>query len=331
MTFGLDVRWRKQSLRALGLPAGLHRPRPGLRHRRLPQAPGRRRLPRLRDGPVLGHAGRQPHRAPAGPGQRRRAAGGRRPRSTGSPAATPCATSPTSPASSHEFGRIVRPGGRISLLEVSEPDAGLLRTGRPDLVPPRGAAHRRPAVGPGRLPVPAPVDRLPAGHRRAARPCSTEAGFSAVNRRALSGGLSQLITATRVGPPVTPAPAPADVRRPGGARAVGRAAGRGPARAARRAADRPLRPGRRRRHRPGRRRPGAGRPRHAPSRLDLPGGLDDPAASTAAAAAWPRVACDDRLGPTRSPAARRCWPSARCPSTGGTGRRPGRPRRPVLP
>ena len=29
----------------------------------------------------------------------------------------------------------------------------------------------------------------------------TEAGFSAVNRRALSGGLSQLITATRTGRP----------------------------------------------------------------------------------------------------------------------------------
>ena len=33
MTFGLDVRWRKQSLRALGLPAGSTGARPGLWHR----------------------------------------------------------------------------------------------------------------------------------------------------------------------------------------------------------------------------------------------------------------------------------------------------------
>ncbi len=37
MTFGLDIRWRRQSTRALGLPAGAARPRPGLWDRRLPR------------------------------------------------------------------------------------------------------------------------------------------------------------------------------------------------------------------------------------------------------------------------------------------------------
>ena len=82
-------------------------------------------------------------------------AGGRPAPSTGSPAATPCATSPSSAAVFDEFGRIVRPGGRISLLEVSEPDRGPPARRAPHLVPPGGPGHRRPAVGPVRLPVPA--------------------------------------------------------------------------------------------------------------------------------------------------------------------------------
>ena len=99
-----------------------------------------------------------------------------------------------------EFGRIVRPGGRISLLEVSEPDSGLLRTG-----------HRIwfrkvvPLIG-GLLSDRTAYQYLP---KSTAYLPSTEelrsmlhaSGFSSVNRRGLSGGLSQLITATRTGRP----------------------------------------------------------------------------------------------------------------------------------
>ena len=99
-----------------------------------------------------------------------------------------------------EFGRIVRPGGRISLLEVSEPDSGLLRTG-----------HRIwfrkvvPVIG-GLLSDRSAYQYLPKStaylpSTEELRTMLHEAGFSSVNRRGLSGGLSQLITATRSGQP----------------------------------------------------------------------------------------------------------------------------------
>jgi demethylmenaquinone methyltransferase/2-methoxy-6-polyprenyl-1,4-benzoquinol methylase len=100
----------------------------------------------------------------------------------------------------HEFGRIVRPGGRISLLEVSEPESGLLLAGHRiwfrNVVPIIGgllsdrSAYRY---------LPRSTAYLPSTEEL--RAMLREAGFSAVNRRGLSGGLSQLITATRGGRP----------------------------------------------------------------------------------------------------------------------------------
>jgi demethylmenaquinone methyltransferase/2-methoxy-6-polyprenyl-1,4-benzoquinol methylase len=100
----------------------------------------------------------------------------------------------------HEFGRVVRPGGRISLLEVSEPDSGLLLMGHRiwfrRVVPVIGgllsdrSAYRY---------LPKSTAYLPSTEEL--RSMLQEAGFSSVNRRALSGGLSQLITATRSGRP----------------------------------------------------------------------------------------------------------------------------------
>ena len=94
----------------------------------------------------------------------------------------------------------MRPGGRISLLEVAEPDHGLLLAGHRiwfrRVVPVIGglvsdrAAYRYLPRSTAYLP-PTPV----------LRSMLTDAGFSAVNRRPLSGGLSQLITATRAGRP----------------------------------------------------------------------------------------------------------------------------------
>jgi demethylmenaquinone methyltransferase/2-methoxy-6-polyprenyl-1,4-benzoquinol methylase len=97
-----------------------------------------------------------------------------------------------------EAARVVRPGGRIAILEVATPDARLLRAGHrlwfERVVPVLGGllsdrdAYRY---------LPASVAYLPdeAGLRR----LLLDAGFSAVGRRLLHGGLSQLLTATRSG------------------------------------------------------------------------------------------------------------------------------------
>ncbi|HVE46517.1 MAG TPA: ubiquinone/menaquinone biosynthesis methyltransferase [Acidimicrobiales bacterium] len=94
-----------------------------------------------------------------------------------------------------ELARVVRPGGRIGLLEVAEPTMPLMRRGHnlyfTKVVPLIGgwlsdaAAYRYLPRSVAYLPDPA---GLVAQLR--------EAGFSAVHRRALSGGIAQLLTAT---------------------------------------------------------------------------------------------------------------------------------------
>jgi demethylmenaquinone methyltransferase/2-methoxy-6-polyprenyl-1,4-benzoquinol methylase len=95
-----------------------------------------------------------------------------------------------------ELGRVVRPGGRIALLEVAEPPNALLRWGHSvyfgKVVPRIGAAlsdgnaYRYLPKSVAYLPEPAVMlDRL------------GEAGFFEVDRALLSVGISQLITATR--------------------------------------------------------------------------------------------------------------------------------------
>ncbi|HMQ26177.1 MAG TPA: ubiquinone/menaquinone biosynthesis methyltransferase [Acidimicrobiales bacterium] len=96
-----------------------------------------------------------------------------------------------------ELGRVVRPGGRIALLEVAEPPNPVLRWGHSiyfgKVVPRIGgllsdpAAYRYLPKSVAYLPAPkAMLDRL------------TDTGFAAVQRTLLSTGISQLITATRV-------------------------------------------------------------------------------------------------------------------------------------
>lgn len=99
-----------------------------------------------------------------------------------------------------ELGRVIRPGGRLALLEVSEPEQGVLRLGDRiwfrRVVPviggilSDGAAYRYLPRSTAYLP---PTDEL--------RSMLDAAGFSSINHRPLSGGLSQLITATRRGRP----------------------------------------------------------------------------------------------------------------------------------
>jgi demethylmenaquinone methyltransferase / 2-methoxy-6-polyprenyl-1,4-benzoquinol methylase len=97
-----------------------------------------------------------------------------------------------------ECARVVRPGGRVAVLEVDAPSAGLWRAGY-DLwftraVPRVGAlVSDREAYAY----LPASVDYLPAAPFL--RRMFIDAGFSAVGIRALAGGLSQLVVATRAG------------------------------------------------------------------------------------------------------------------------------------
>ena len=95
-----------------------------------------------------------------------------------------------------EVGRVVRPGGRISLLDVSRPDSALLRAGHTmyfeRVVPVIGALlSDREAYGylprsMGYLPDP---ERMMTMIRRA--------GFGDAQRSQLSGGIVQLLTGTR--------------------------------------------------------------------------------------------------------------------------------------
>ncbi len=99
-----------------------------------------------------------------------------------------------------EMARVVRPGGRISLLEVAEPEGRALRAGHR-----LWFRHAVPAIG-GVISDRAAYRYLPASTAylpptEQLRDLLHAAGFSAVNRHALSGGLSQLLTATRSGRP----------------------------------------------------------------------------------------------------------------------------------
>lgn len=100
------------------------------------------------------------------------------------------------PGTLREMARVIRPGGRVSLLEVAEPRSGLWRAGFRlwfrRVVPFLGglisdrAAYRY---------LPASTAYLPAADEL----CTLlrDAGFSTVNHRTIMGGLSQQFLATR--------------------------------------------------------------------------------------------------------------------------------------
>ncbi len=97
-----------------------------------------------------------------------------------------------------EVARVLRPGGRLALLEVDRPRSALLRLGHrfwfEHVVPRLGALLSDPVAY---AYLPRSVAYLPTPPALATT--LEQAGFSGVNRRALSGGLTQLVTATRIG------------------------------------------------------------------------------------------------------------------------------------
>jgi demethylmenaquinone methyltransferase/2-methoxy-6-polyprenyl-1,4-benzoquinol methylase len=95
-----------------------------------------------------------------------------------------------------ELGRVVRPGGRIALLDASEPDNRVMRAGH-------GIYFKRivPMVG-GALSDKAAYSYLPRSMAYLPPPAEmlamlVRAGFSDAQRRQLSGGLTQLLVGTR--------------------------------------------------------------------------------------------------------------------------------------
>ena len=97
-----------------------------------------------------------------------------------------------------ELARVVRPGGRVALLEVAEPPNRLLRAGH-------GFYFGKvvPLVG-GLLSDPAAYRYLPRSVAYLPEPSAmldqlATAGFDGVDRRLLSMGIAQLVTGTRSG------------------------------------------------------------------------------------------------------------------------------------
>ena len=106
-------------------------------------------------------------------------------------------------AAFEEAARVVRPGGRICLLEVATPTSALLRAGHAlwfrRVVPRIGAALSDAAAY---RYLPDSVAYLP--DDAVLRQMLRDAGFAAVGRQLMQGGLSQILSATRAG--AAPAP-----------------------------------------------------------------------------------------------------------------------------
>jgi demethylmenaquinone methyltransferase/2-methoxy-6-polyprenyl-1,4-benzoquinol methylase len=104
-----------------------------------------------------------------------------------------------------ECARVLRPGGRLALLEVDAPSQPLLRFGHHiwfgrvvpfvgGMVAARSGAPRAGATAAYRY-LPASVAYLPPTAELLA--LITGAGFTSVERHPLSGGIAQLLTGTR--------------------------------------------------------------------------------------------------------------------------------------
>ena len=97
-----------------------------------------------------------------------------------------------------EMGRVLRPGGRLSILEIAEPKSGLLRLGFRlwfrKIIPILGSILSNRAAYSY---LPKSTAYLPEAEELVRM--LNKAGFSAVNHRVVMGGLSQKLVATRNG------------------------------------------------------------------------------------------------------------------------------------
>ncbi len=105
-----------------------------------------------------------------------------------------------------ECARVLRPGGRIALLDVDTPQSVLLRAGHhlwfTSVVPRLGAAI---SDGDAYRYLPRSVEYLPPRDELLA--IVSGAGFLSASHRRLSGGITQVVTATRSGAPGLAPPA----------------------------------------------------------------------------------------------------------------------------
>ncbi len=195
MTLGLDARWRRRAVADLRLPehslvldvaAGT-----GDFTRELERQAQRAIATDLSYGML--HAGRQlPRRVQADASSMPFATGG----FDGLTCGYALRNFTDLAATFDEMARVLRPGGRLSLLEVAEPEKGPLRTGFRiwfrrvvpfigSLVSDRAAYHY----------LPRSTAYLPSSEEIVAM--LNASGFSAVNHRRVMGGLSQQFIATR--------------------------------------------------------------------------------------------------------------------------------------
>jgi demethylmenaquinone methyltransferase/2-methoxy-6-polyprenyl-1,4-benzoquinol methylase len=195
MTFGLDARWRRRAVTDLRLP-----PKSTVLDLAAGTGDFTRELARQGHLPVATDLSLGMLRAGHGMTSRVQANGAQLPFADATFDGLTCGYALRNftdlAATLDEMGRVVRAGGRVSLLEVAEPTSGLLRAGfrlwfrhivpwLGSLLSNRAAYHYLPAST-AYLPPSEEIVRM-----------LNHAGFSAVNHRRVMGGLSQQFVATR--------------------------------------------------------------------------------------------------------------------------------------
>jgi demethylmenaquinone methyltransferase/2-methoxy-6-polyprenyl-1,4-benzoquinol methylase len=195
MTFGLDRRWRRHTVAALGLPAGATVIDLACGTGDLCVELGRAELAALGVDLSAGMLGAARTVAPLV-----RADVARLPLGDGSVDGATCGFALRNLVSLEvflaELARVVRPGGRIALLEVAEPSNPALRLGHrlyfTEVVPRLGAAL---SDGAAYRYLPRSVAYLPPPASLVAMLAT--AGFPDARRQMLTGGVVQLLVGTR--------------------------------------------------------------------------------------------------------------------------------------
>ena len=202
MTFGLDQRWRRATVDALALPAGSRVLDLACGTGDLSRAATRRGHTVVGTDLSAGMLASNRARTPLVESD-----GGRLSFADGAFDGLVCGYALRNftdlAATFAEGARVLRPGGRLAMLEVDAPTSGLWRFGFDvwfnRVVPLLGAALSDRAAY---RYLPASVAYLPP--TPVLRKMLLDAGFSAVGIRPLAGGLSQLVVATRAGTPPSP-------------------------------------------------------------------------------------------------------------------------------